>query len=502
MKILPVDKIREADAYTIANEPITDIDLMERASMACFYRLIEIIRPGQRVLVMAGPGNNGGDGLAIARLLRQKGIAVIVFLFADPEKLSPSCRINFDRYKALPETEILRADDFHPVSDDVIIDALYGSGITRAIEGIQASAIRTANTSGALIVAIDIPSGLFCDGSVKGLKDPAIIRANHTLTFAPPKLAFFLPENEEFAGNWELLDIGIMKEFIDSAVTKNFYTDPSDLRKIFRPRRKFSHKGSYGHALLICGGKGKIGAAVLTARACIRAGAGLTTVRIPGCGQAAIQSAVPEAMTDIDQQEDYIASVIDVTRYNAVGIGPGIGNHPETAKALKLLIQQAGKPLVIDADAINLLGENKTWLSFLPPGSVFTPHPKEFERLAGKSTDNFDRLKIQREFSFRYQCYVVLKGAHTSITTPDGDCTFNTTGNPGMAKGGSGDALTGIITGLLAQHYTPREASVFGVYLHGLAGDIAAEETGIEAMTASDLIRNMGNAFKTFYGEF
>jgi hydroxyethylthiazole kinase-like uncharacterized protein yjeF len=501
MKILPVDKIREADAYTIRTEPIADIDLMERAATACYYWLIDHLTHDREIHVAAGTGNNGGDGLAIARLLRAKGFNVQVVLAGDPEKLSPGCRINYDRWMSDAGCRMTDVREWAPGKECVIIDALFGSGLTKPLEGEQAVLIRKINDSGAPVIAIDIPSGLFCDQTVMDRKDPMVVKADHTLTFSPPKLAFMFPENEVYAGNWVLLDIGLSEEYINGVETRNYLIDSQDIGTLLRRRTKFQHKGHFGHALLICGGKGKMGAAVLAARGCMRAGAGLTTVRVPEAGAAILQTAVPEAMIAIDPDADMFTEVPDLSPYTAIAIGPGLGTSPRTQSALKSLIQSAARPLVLDADALNILAENKTWLSFIPKGSVLTPHPKEFERLAGKSANDFERNAKQREFSFRFQCYVVLKGAHTAITTPGGDCYFNSTGNPGMATGGSGDVLTGVIAGLMAQGYSPAGASLAGVYLHGLAGDLASAETGMEALIAGDIANYLGKAFQSVYGE-
>ena len=506
MKILPVDKIREADAYTIREEPIADIDLMERAATACYYWLIRNIPHDRRVLVFCGTGNNGGDGLAIARMMSAKGYRAEVFIAGPEKKFSPSCRTNWERLKKLRKVPVTflaekkHLPEIRP-GEDVVIDALFGSGLDREITGFPAQIIAHLNGSKAMTVAIDLPSGLFSDLSVKGLKNPAIVRARHTLTFSPPKFCLFFAENEPYAGEWHLLDIGIHKGFIEETATKNYYTEPEDIRKIYRPRNKFAHKGNYGHALLISGSMGKMGAAVLAARGGLRAGAGLVTVHIPQSGNQILQTAVPEAMLDLDKDERMLTGLPNLSPYNAIGIGPGIGKEKQTQNTLKLLIQNAGVPLVFDADALNILSENKTWISFVPKGSIFTPHPKEFERLAGKTSDHFERNKLQREFSVRHGVYVVLKGAFTAITSPDGSCRFNPTGNPGMATGGSGDVLTGILTGLLAQGYTPPDACLLGVYIHGLAGDLAAGSLGFEALTANDLTENIGKAYLTLYGE-
>lgn len=504
MKILSVDKIREADAYTIRHEPIPDIDLMERAATACFYWLIKKIPHGKKVKVFCGTGNNGGDGLAISRLLSAKGYPVKVFLLGGIDQFSPSCRTNYERALSLPGIKIRILSEGEPLPDinpdtDIVLDAIFGSGLTRPVKGFIGEVIRHLNEKEPITFSIDVPSGLFCDVTVKSNKKPVIVTADYTLTFSPPKLAFFFQENDIYIGKWQLLDIGIMQDFIDHTDTKNFYTDHEDCKKILKPRNKYSHKGTFGHALLFCGSRGKMGAAILASRGCIHSGPGLVTAHVPQFGSAIMQTAVPEAMLDIDSAENILTEIPDLSGFNSIAVGPGIGQEDQTQKTLKLLIQNSTIPLVFDADAINILGENKTWISFVPKGSIFTPHPKEFERLVGKSSDDFERNKIQRDFSKKYGVFIVLKGAHTAITSPDGKCYFNSTGNPGMATGGSGDVLTGILAGLKAQGYTSLETCLLGVYLHGVAGDRAAESFGEEAMSACDIIGNLGKAFQSLY---
>ncbi len=506
MKILPVQLIREADAYTIKNEPIDDIDLMERAASACFHWLEKKTERNQKISVFCGSGNNGGDGLAIARMLVQAEFKVEVCLLSGPEKMTSSCHINYVRMQECRNVEINiinKTEDLPPIgSNDLVIDAIFGSGLTRAADGFPAYAINHINQSGARVVSVDVPSGLFCDTTSRAEQKPVVIRADYTLTFSPPKLAFFFPENDIFVGDWQLLDIGISQDFIDTAIVQNFMTDRAGMMHILKKRNKYAHKGNFGHALLICGSLGKTGAAVLSARACLHSGAGLVTVHIPASASGILQTAFPEAMCSIDPDDHQFSAVPALTAYSSIAVGPGIGTSPKTANALKILIQNANRPIVFDADAINILAENKTWLGFIPKGSIFTPHPKEFERLAGKYSDEFERNQAQREFSFRYQCFLVLKGAHSAITTPDGLCFFNPTGNPGMATGGSGDVLTGIIAGLMAQGYSSLESCLLGVYLHGLSGDIALSALGYEALIASDIISNLGKSFQTLYGKF
>ena len=304
-----------------------------------------------------------------------------------------------------------------------------------------------------------------------------------------------LPENELYVGNWEVLDIGLSSDYINSTGTKNHYIIDKDIYPILKGRAKFSHKGTYGHALLIAGSYGKMGAAILASRACLRSGVGLLHTHVPKSGIQILQTASPETMISIDRYDNYFSEVPNIGQYNAIGIGPGLGMEHQSQMAMKLLIQNSTCPMVIDADALNILSENPTWLAFLPQGSILTPHPKEFERLAGKWRNDFERLDKQRNLAQKHGIYIVLKGANTSICFPDGQCYFNSTGNPGMATAGSGDVLTGIITGLLASGYSSGIASILGVYVHGLSGDLTADELGYESLIADDIIDNLGKAF-------
>ncbi|HOW24911.1 MAG TPA: NAD(P)H-hydrate dehydratase [Bacteroidales bacterium] len=503
MKILPIEKVRQGDSYTIENEPISDIDLMERAAQALKEWFISHISKDLIIKVFCGSGNNGGDGLALARLLNTSGYHVEACVLKSGQKLSPACQVNYDRLfkkSGVRIYDLTEEDDFPEISgEDIVVDAIFGSGLSRPVKGFPAGLIRHINKNNAVVIAVDVPSGLFCD-ETNSQNPGAIIEADVTLTFQFPKYAFLFAENFKYVGLWEVLPIGIHEDFIREVEVDNYLIELGDCRSIYKPRVKYAHKGHFGHALLVAGSYGKMGAAVLASKACLRAGAGLLTTHIPVRGYSVLQTAVPEAMVSIDTSECAFSGMIELSNFNAIGVGPGIGTKEETQKALKLLIQGAETSLLFDADAINILATNKTWLSFLPKHCIFTPHPKEFERLVGKSTSDFDRIQLQREFSFRYQSYIILKGAHTSISCPDGRCYFNSTGNPGMATGGSGDVLTGVILGLLAQYYHPKEASILGVYLHGLAGDIAMEKRGMESMIASDIMDNLGEAFLRIRG--
>ena len=498
IKILPVEKIREADNYTIDNEPIASIDLMERAAKRLSEWIESHVKTEKKVNIIAGPGNNGGDGLALARKLSDSDYEVNVSLINPKGKLSDDNNKNFERlrgYRDVILTEIKEEKDIPEIQDEeVYVDAIFGSGLDREVKGLIASVINRLNDSSTQIVSIDAPSGLFVDRSNVDNKG-AIIKATHTLTFQFPKLAFMFSDNSVYTGSWEVVSINLHEDFIKKVETNHYFLESNDIKNIIKGRKKFSHKGNFGHALLIAGKYGSMGASVLSAQSCLRTGAGLLTSHVPGKGYQIVQTAVPEALTSIDESEVCFSQVPETGPYQAIGIGPGIGMAKETQQALKLLIQNSSVPLLFDADAINILGENKTWISFVPKNSIFTPHPKEFERLAGKASNDFDRLESQRQFSIKHGVYVVLKGAHTSISCPDGKVYFNSTGNPGMATAGSGDVLTGVILGLLSQNYSPRDACIIGVYLHGLAGDDAADEQGWESLIAGDIIKYLGKAY-------
>ena len=479
---------------------------MERAASGCTDWIASRFDTSFSFAVFCGLGNNGGDGLAIARLLSDKNYKVEVYIVRYSEKCSDDFLINEKRIKLnkniivhtiLPSGWKTQIDSLKSISEhskQIFIDALFGTGLNKSPEGLPAQIIQWINNSKIPVISIDIPSGLFCDSSSIEQHE-SVVKAKFTLTFEMPKLAFMFPENASKSGEWHIIQIGLDKKYIEQTETKNYFIDTSMAKSVLKKRLKFSHKGTFGHALLIAGSKSKMGAAVLAAEASLRSGAGLVTAHVPQCGIETMNSAVPESMTDPDDSEFLFAGIKEIEKYNAVGIGPGMGTERETQNALKLLIQNSVNPLVLDADALNILSENKTWLSFLPGNSILTPHVREFERLGGKSSHDFERHQMQIDFAVKHGVFVVLKGAHTCIVSPDGTSYFNSTGNPGMATAGSGDVLTGILTGLLAQHYSPKDACMLGVFLHGLAGDFAAEKFSQEAMIASDIISCMGDAF-------
>lgn len=501
MKILSAEETRKTDAFTIREEPIASIDLMERAAKALTDTLLRINTKENHWMVFAGPGNNGGDALAVARLLRCQEQSVDCYLVTLPDQpISADCDTNRKRWEALtgaPIRIVTTSDQLPQIKEgSIVIDGLFGSGINRPLVGIFAHCVQHINASKVLVYSLDIPSGLFTGNNC--CNDPkSVIRATHTLTLQLPKEAFMYAENSRFTGTWEIVDIHIHPNAISHAETSLFYTTKEDLRPLLHLRGKFDHKGTYGHALLVAGSHGKAGAAVLAAKATMRSGVGKLTVHTPSCAYNIMQISVPEAMVAYDSNEKCIASFIETSPYTAIGVGPGIDTYPLTANVLEHLLQRCDKPLVIDADAINLIAANHTWINLIPPLSILTPHPKEFDRLAGDSFTTRQRIEKGIELATQHQIYIVLKGAYTVLITPEGTCHFNSTGNPGMATAGSGDVLTGILLGLLAQGYEPKDAALIGVWLHGFAGDSAAKVHTEEGMIASDIIDHLSDAFRS-----
>ncbi len=497
MNIFSAAQIRAWDAFTMEHEPIASVELMNRAAKVFTDWLVEAYPDNSRpVVVFCGTGNNGGDGVAVARLLHWLGFDAKVVVCDFAAKRSA----DFDAQIALmPQHDNISiewfniAKDLPAISPEVlVIDALFGSGLNRPLDGEWAQVVDILNQLPNEVLAIDLPSGLFADAHTPR---ESVVHADRTFSFERPKLAFFFPENAERVGEWAFGSIGLHPDFEAEMVSPFQLLTKMEASRLHRPRSKFAHKGTFGHTMLVAGSFGKMGAAVLAAKACLRSGVGLLTIHAPRSGNIILQGAVPEAMVSADHRAKYWAEVPEVQGYASVGVGPGIGKEPETARALQGLLNTYDKPMVLDADALNLLAENPAWWDIIPKNSILTPHPKEFERLFGKTGDDFQRNDLQRNKAQTHGVFIVLKGAHTAIACPDGECWFNTTGNPGMATGGSGDVLTGILTGLLAQGYPPKSAALLGVYLHGLAGDLAAESLSQEAMTAGDLVGFLGKAW-------
>ncbi|MDR2232901.1 MAG: NAD(P)H-hydrate dehydratase [Tannerella sp.] len=499
IKIFETAKIKDLDEYTIRHEPISSIDLVERAATAFAQEFCRNFPKQNRVIVFSGQGNNGADALAIARMLSDEDFRVEVYLLNPIKRLSADCEINKQRLLSDSNVRLTEVvEDFTPpvLNDrDIVIDGLFGSGLNRPLTGGYAAVVEYINNSEATVVSIDIPSGLFGEDN-RSNNPQSIIRADYTYTFEFPKLAFLLPENAAYVGKWKILPIGIHPDGIDKEQAYCKMITDTDFVGLLKPRDKFAHKGMFGHALLVAGSRGKVGAAVLAAKACLRSGVGLLTVHVPQCGETTLQTSVPEAMLSLDSLDDHVSVLPDITSYEAIAVGPGLGTHAQSVHLLKELLDKAGEPLLIDADALNILAAHPELIPLLPPFSILTPHPKEFDRLFGDCECGFERLRKARTKAMELTVCIVLKGAYTALCTPEGNIYINSTGNPGMATAGSGDTLTGVILGLLAQHYEPETAAVAGVYLHGLAGDLAADHASEESLIASDIIRQLGKAFR------
>lgn len=490
MKLLTAQQIHDWDAYTLKNEPVSSLDLMERAAETCTEYILQLYLYVKSFKIFCGKGNNGGDGLAIARQLINKGSNVSVYIIEFGAVGTDDFQANLQRLHELTTNiHFIQSEEFFPEihRDDIVIDALYGSGLNRPLKDLSAALVQFINQSSSTVISIDVPSGMFID---KSSESNAVIKAQTTLTFQCLKLCFLMAENAEYFGKVKVLNIGLHTQFLETVSTPLEITEHPDIQKIHKPRKPFSNKGTYGHALILAGNKGKMGAALMCSHACIRAGAGLTTLNVPETFFNIVHTSLPEAMCQAREES------FDIEKINAVCIGPGLGTKPATTELLQKVLQQFKSPLVIDADALNIISQNKYLLSEIKPDSILTPHPKEFERLFGEAQNDFDRINMALERSVKNDVIIVLKGQYTLIAQK-GKGWFNTTGNAGLAKGGSGDILTGIITALIAQKYEPLEAALLGVYIHGLAADITLENQSMESMTATDVVNNLGAAFKS-----
>lgn len=494
MYILSPEQIAKADKATIKKNAISSIDLMEQAAISCFHWLHSRLQgEGTKIHVFCGIGNNGGDGLVIARHLFQHGYNVTCYVVNMSEKRTDEFLTNYNRLKELGEwpTVINNENEFPEVAfEDIVIDAIFGNGLSREPEGFTKKLIQYINSTKVFTLAIDFPSGLFGEKTVTSKE--TVLKAGHVLTFQTPKLAFLLPENKEYLNTWEVLDIGLDEAFIKSLKSKTYFTTKSDIISLYKPRNKWSHKGTFGHSLIIGGSFGKIGAVTLASKAALKIGSGLVTAYLPKCGYEIVQISLPETMVEVD--DDKVLTYFNFkTIPTVIGIGPGMGTSEKTALGFAKFIKENKLPLVIDADAINLLALNKPLLSYLPKNTILTPHPKELERIIGPWKNDYDKLEIASKFSQENNLIIVIKGLHTVII--DGKSMyFNSTGNAALATAGSGDVLTGCITGLIAQGYSPNHAAIFGVYIHGRTADIAVQETSYETFTASSIFDYLPDA--------
>lgn len=501
MKIFNSTQIHELDKYTIEHEPISSIDLMERAATAITQAIADTWTSFTPMVVFAGPGNNGGDALAVARKLADKGYTVSVYLFNIRGTLSEDCAENkrraIENKHIASFTEVIH--EFDPpklTTGTVVIDGLFGTGLDKPLDKGFASLVKYINQSPCKVVSIDMPSGLMSESNTYN-SHSNIIQADLTLTLQTKKLSFLLADCQQFVGRLRVLDIHLSKDYMRKTETIHSMLEEDEVRAMLQPRNDFAHKGDMGHALLIAGSYGMAGAAVLATRACLRSGVGKVTVHTPGRNCDVLQTAVPEAVLDIDVEDTYFSDAISADEYNALGVGPGLGQLEGTAIALIAQLRRTQAPIIADADALNILGSHRAWMQQLPRDIIMTPHPKEFDRLSGvRSIDDYDRLSKARDMAMKLHCYVLLKGHYSALCMPDGKVVFNTTGNSGMATAGSGDVLTGIITALLARGYNQRTACMIGMYVHGLAGDLAVKAKGKESLIAGDIIDYLPEAFK------
>ncbi len=488
MKILSASQVRAADQFTIENEPIASIDLMERASKAFVEKFLELFVDKRPVAIFCGTGNNGGDGLAIGRILVETGWEVSIYV------LGKTGSEDFEKNlsKAGDCKILTEPSDFPSLqANQLVIDGLFGSGLSRPIEGIASQLIQYLNSQSVVRISIDIASGVYADQAME--KNAIALKPAYTISFQIPKLTFFHPYSEEYTGKWYVVDIGLDQKFIDNQKSVFAFSEEKELRGLLPQRPRFAHKSQVGKLLIVAGSHGKMGAAALCAKAALRAGIGLTSVQVPKCGIDIMQTLVPEAMVISDEDKHHI-SVIEGSG-TTVAVGPGIETKQITKTALADFLDLASQPLVLDADALNILSEDKDLLSRIPPESILTPHPGEFRRLVGEWKDDFEKLEVLRSFCMKYSVNVVLKGAYSAVCCSGGDVFFNPTGNPGMATAGSGDVLTGIVASFLAQGLRPFDALRLGVYIHGLAGDLAVEEIGQNSLIASDIISYISNSF-------
>lgn len=487
-KIISVEQVRAADRYTIVNEPIASIELMERAAVAFVESFVSLAPSKYSIHVICGTGNNGGDGLAVARLLSKVNYHVTTSLIQFTNQLSPDCLINLNRLDNVKRVQ--NVGDLI-IQEDIIIDAIFGSGLSRPVTGFGAEVIDKVNNASAKVVSIDLPSGLFSD--VTDFTG-AIIHADHTIAFQQPKLSFLIPESGAYVGDFSIVDIGLDEEFIASQPSNYFLLEEADVQALLPERKKFQHKGDFGRVQVFSGSFGKMGAAFLCGKAVLRVGAGLLTLHIPKCGYEILQSSLPEAMVTVDEHETEISSGKILENTDLVCVGPGLGTSEPTVDWFKKLLKGNDKPMVLDADAMNILALHPELMENVPEKSVLTPHVGEFTRLFGRSKDGLVRIEKLKEVASSRKWVIVLKGANSAIGLPNGDVVFNTTGNVGMATAGSGDVLAGIITGLLAQGMTSEDAALAGVFLHGSAGDLAEKKVGKMSLMASDLLNELPGA--------
>jgi len=493
IKILTTEQIREADAYTIQNEPIASYELMERASNAFVEKFLQLFEAKRPIRIFCGVGNNGGDGLAIGRILKERGWEVLKYIVGNPRNGTDDFKQNLEKsdlYAVINSCEDLPSID----SEEFIIDALFGSGLSRPVEGLPQEVLSYLNDLESTKVAVDIPSGLYAEKPID--KESSALRADYTISFQNPKLIFFLPEYHRYVGHWHVVDIGLSRTFLEKAETNFYYTELQDVRKSIPKRSKYAYKSQVGKLMIVAGSKGKMGAAILATRAAFRSGVGLINVVCPKFGTPIMQAAVPEAMVMESDAVTYIGKIPKAD--DSIVLGPGLGTQAKTISAFEDLLRSASLPLVIDADGINILSKKNALLKLLPEDSVLTPHPGEFKRLVGEWSDDFDKLGKLSSFCKENKVNAVLKGAYSAVCDKSGKLFFNSSGNPVLATAGSGDVLAGMVGSFLAMGLTGFEALRIGVYVHGYCGDLLAEKNDGIGVIASDILEMIPHAlFRT-----
>ncbi len=500
MKIFTTDQIRDIDLKTIENEGITSLQLIERVAESVTCEIISRWRSSKKIAIFAGPGNNGADALTVGRMLVEQGYSPEIFLFnIGGNRLSPDCATCKDRLLQAGEIDFTEVTGLfslpHLSSEYLVVDGLFGSGLREPLSGCFMTLVRYINESGATIVAIDVPSGLFGDWNPRSI-NRNIIHADLTLAIQFPRLSFFIADNAELIGEWKILDIELSPSEIRRTPAPFYYVEKNDVRRVLQPRGEFTSKADYGSALLIAGSSGMLGAAVLAARGALRSGAGKVTVHSARCGHSVLQSSVPEALFQTDNNDLCITDMLPRHEYSAIAIGPGIGTNEATINALEAFLKSYDKPVILDADALNCIARRNNLLHYVPVLSIITPHAGEFDRLFGAQPNHEARLAKAIEMAHNYNILIILKGHYTAIVRPDGKIYFNSSGNPAMATPGSGDVLTGVLAAMLAQGYKPEIAALLAVYIHGYAGDLAAETEGQYGVTAGDIAARIGQAIK------
>ncbi|QIL42624.1 NAD(P)H-hydrate dehydratase [Pedobacter sp. HDW13] len=484
--------MRHADQFTIANKPIASIDLMEKAARAfvqCFIR--DEFDASKSIAIFCGKGNNGGDGLAIAHLLLVNGYDnVKVYVVNFSAKQTDDFAINLQR---LDESRCKKAiinqpGDLKHIKPDLIIDAILGSGLNKPLTGDYAELAHAINKLNKKVYAVDVPTGFFAEDRLTDSYNG--IKAYKTICFQRPKINFFFPESALATEKYEVADIELDEDFIRHQDTEFYLTEEKDIQKILKKRKLFSHKGTYGHALIIAGNTNTMGAALLASMACLHSGAGLTTTCVPESGLTALNTTLPEIMAL--PRVEYMR-IEHLAKYQTIAIGPGLGVDAENERLLESLIM-ANRELIIDADALNILAERPDLTKKLAKNSILTPHVKEFDRLFGEHNTWWDRVQTAREQARLLQIVIILKNQYTFVCLPTGKVHINPTGNPAMAQGGMGDVLTGIISALVAQKYTAADAAIAGCYIHGQTGDDLAKEQFV--VTASQLALNIAKEIK------